>query len=204
MWWLLLLALPAKKWWSASARKNPLVVDAVGMAEDRDMVKANVLLHRPHQLAPSARRAAPIRVSPRMAQVHRMAAHPAPKAPAVAAQSAAHATQHLLACPTTILITNPQHITKKMIFNRVPMRIWAPKVGSMLLAINRGAAQAVNPTPPWLRSIYSAATTVVAVVAANAALAEAVVVVVAVNPAAVTQAKKRAVAASVAEKALRA
>jgi spore coat polysaccharide biosynthesis predicted glycosyltransferase SpsG len=42
----------------------------------------------------------------------------------------------------------------------------------------------------------------VAVVAANAALAEAVVV--AVNQAAVTQAKNRAAAASVAEKTLRA
>ena len=69
---------------------------------------ANVL---PAVLAPNpeetALPAAPTQVSPRMVQVHRMAAHPAPKAPAEAAQSAAHVTQHLLACPTTTLITNP-------------------------------------------------------------------------------------------------
>jgi hypothetical protein len=87
-----------------------------------DAAMANVL---PAVLAPNleetALPAAPTLFSPRMAQVHRMVAQPAPKAPAVAAQNAAHATQHLLACPTTTLITNPQRITKKMISNPAPM-----------------------------------------------------------------------------------
>ena len=88
------------------------------------MVKANVLLHRPHQLAPSAPHAAPTLVSPRMAQAQRSTALLVRKPPAVvSAKSAAHVTRHLLACPTTILITNPQRITKKMISNRAPMRI---------------------------------------------------------------------------------
>ena len=67
--------------------------------------------------------AAPTQVSPRMAQVHRMAAQPAPKAPAVGALSVARATHRLLACPTTTLITSPQRITKKTISNPAPMRI---------------------------------------------------------------------------------
>jgi hypothetical protein len=58
-----------------------------------------------------------------MAQAQRTTAHPVPKAPAVTAQSAVRATQRLLACPTTTLITNPQRITKKMISNPAPMRI---------------------------------------------------------------------------------
>ena len=90
---------------------------------DRDMLKANVLLHQPHQPAPSARPAAPTLVSPRMAQAQRTTAHLARKPPVVTAQSAAHATQHLLACPTTTLITSPHRITKKMISNPAPMRI---------------------------------------------------------------------------------
>jgi hypothetical protein len=89
-----------------------------------DAVMANVL---PAVLAPNpeetARRAAPTLVSPRMAQAQRTTAHLARKPPVVTAQSAAHATQHLLACPTTTLITSPHRITKKMISNPAQMRI---------------------------------------------------------------------------------
>ena len=104
-------------------RRNPPAVGVVGKAEDRDRVKANVLLHQPLQLAQNALPAAPTLVSPRMAQAQLTTVHLARKPPVVTAPSAAHATQHLLACPTTTLITNPHRITKKMISNPAPTPI---------------------------------------------------------------------------------
>jgi microcompartment protein CcmL/EutN len=118
----------AKKLWNASARKNPLAVDAAAMAADRGKVKASELLDRPHPLALSALPAARTPDSPRMAQAQRTAAHPARKANGVTALSAAHATQRPMGCPATTLSTNPLRTTKKTISNPAPMRIWAPKV----------------------------------------------------------------------------
>ena len=91
------------------------------MAADRGKVKANAL---------SALPAAPTPDSLPMMQAQRTTAHLARKAKdhGVTALSAAHAPQHLMACPATTLSTNPLRTTKKTISNPAPMRIWAPKV----------------------------------------------------------------------------